>query len=298
MINTAATKANTTYQIFNASGNAVTASSTNATDLAIWNTFSKAITTNGSLTDNREGQTVTVTTLDISKIQSALTTGGALSDINYHIVYLDDVTANQNGPANRGIELVNGYNMPADGLTVVSPNPVYIQGDYNTAGTSAQISSVPSNESPSNPLQPQASGYARQPCAVMADSVTILSNNWDNADSEAGHITTASSTTINTAILSGIVTSARSGSGQTFIYSGGAENFLRLLENWGGCTLTYYGSLVKLFKSKQATGVWQPTGNYYQAPSRQWYFDVNFYNTPPPGTFKTISYMKSRWFLD
>jgi hypothetical protein len=61
-------------------------------------------------------------------------------------------------------------------------------------------------------------------------------------------------------------------------YSGGIENFMRLLENWGANTLTYNGSMVALFSSQYATNTWLPTGNYYNAPTRHWAFDSNFAN--------------------
>ena len=78
--------------------------------------------------------------------------------------------------------------------------------------------------------------YTRKP----AD---ILSNSWSDTNSANS---TASNTTVNTAIIAGIVPS---GNGY---YSGGAENFPRFLENWGGKTLTYYGSMIeKLYKSEQ-----------------------------------------------
>jgi hypothetical protein len=152
---------------------------------------------------------------------------------------------------------------------------------------------VPSNASSSNPLQPYETGYTPEPAAVMADAVTILSNSWTNSASTNGvHSRLASNTTINTAILSGNVTS-----GAGFTYSGGAEDFPRLLEDWSGKEFTYYGSMVQLFKSMQATGVYQYPGNYYYPPTRQWYFNVSYYTSPPPGTFTVIDYVKSRWFI-
>jgi len=33
-----------------------------------------------------------------------------------------------------------------------------------------------------------------------------------------------------------------------------------------------------------ATANWQPTGNYYNAPTRDWAFDTLFKENPPPGT--------------
>jgi hypothetical protein len=59
-------------------------------------------------------------------------------------------------------------------------------------------------------------------------------------------------------------------------YSGGVENFMRLLEQWSGHTLTYNGSIVVMFPSQYATTPWQKNGNYYSVPTRQWGFDNNF----------------------
>ena len=292
----------TTVQILNKTGAMVSSTST-GTDLALYNTFTNALTTNGSLQDTREGSTLTITTLDISKIQSALTTGGPLAGSGANIIYITDTTANNgmaadgstnaSGAANRGIELVNGYQMPAGGLTVVSDNPVYVHGDYNTAVKSTDT--VPSNKTTGNdPTTPYGPNYTPQPCSIMADAITILSNAWSDANSTNGLSSRiATNTTVNAAILSGNVIS-----GTGFTYSGGAENFPRFLEDWSknGNTFTYYGSMVELFQSKQAIGVWKTTGNYYNAPKRQWYFDIRFYTNPPPGTFKVISYVKSRWF--
>jgi hypothetical protein len=62
----------------------------------------------------------------------------------------------------RGLKLTNGAggNLPADGFTVVSENPVYVQGNYNSTG---------------------AANFAGDhvPAAIMADAVTLLSNRWD-----------------------------------------------------------------------------------------------------------------------
>ena len=54
---------------------------------------------------------------------------------------------------------------------MASANPVYIQGDYNTGG-----GNPPSNSGDYS--KPQVTGYTRQPCAVVADAVNILSNAW------------------------------------------------------------------------------------------------------------------------
>ena len=97
---------------------------------------------------------------------------------------------------------------------------------------------------------------------------------------------------MNTAIVAGIVPSGTSGTN----YSGGVENFPRLLEDWSNDTLTYYGSMVELWTSQQFTGIWG-SSNVYSPPVRQWYFDTNFQATPPPGNLITTNYNKQRWFM-
>ena len=72
-------------------------------------------------------------------------------------------------------------------------------------------------------------------------------------------------------MLAGIVPSTNS------IYSGGVENFLRTAgELVSSSTLWYNGSIVVMFPSQYATNYWQQTGNYYNAPNRNWAFDTNF----------------------
>jgi hypothetical protein len=96
---------------------------------------------------------------------------------------------------------------------------------------------------------------------------------------------------VNAAILGGIVPS---GSGN---YSGGAENFPRFMETWTGKNLTYYGSMVELYPSGQATGTWGKT-TVYDPPNRYWYFDTQFPISPPPGSLVLTNYKKGRWYLE
>jgi len=297
-----------------------------ARDTALYNMFSGAITTNQSIQDNREGGSIRLVTLDLKLIQNNTSglnpTFKANATGNYFngIVYIydnsatthalnSDGTVNQNptSPQRRGVRLKNGSKIAAAGLTIVSPNPVYIQGDYNTGrgydsngdGNPDNGIYPPSNNSTSDPLTPQVPGYnnpgnplgtgIRAPCSVLADAVTILSNSW--ADSAAGSTPAASNTTVNTAIVSGIVPTNAYGANN---YSGGAENFPRFLEAWDGDKFTYYGSMVELYKSRQSIAIWQYDG-VYGAPDRQWYFDINFKTKPPPGSLMLYSYIKGKW---
>ena len=86
-------------------------------------------------------------------------------------------------------------------------------------------------------------------------------------------------------MLEGIVPTNPNISGN---YSGGVENFMRLLRKaWGNNTLWYNGSIVVMFPSQYATNLWS-YGNYYDAPGRNWAFDANFAaNKLPPLTPRT-----------
>jgi hypothetical protein len=102
----------------------------------------------------------------------------------------------------------------------------------------------------------------------------------------------ASSDTVNAALLMGIVPSITDAGG-TQHYSGGLENYLRLLENWNSISLQYNGSEVAMYSSSYATNYWPSTGTVYNPPIRNWAFDRNFMTISklPPLTpkFKAIS---------
>jgi len=246
--------------------------------------FNSAISTNQTIQDSREGTNVRLATLDISKILAAT------SPVTYKsgsftnpIVYIYD--ASYSASTRRGIRIKNGSKIPSTGLTIASNNPVYIQGDFNTGG------SPPSDSgNPVDAVTPQVSGYTRAPVSILGDAINILSNSW--VDANSGTSPTASHTTVNAAIVSGIVPTAPVGGDGS--YSGGAENFPRFLENWTGKKFTYYGSMVELYQSKQATSEWGKAG-VYSPPDRQWYFDNNFKTKPPPGSIMVYSYVKGQW---
>ena len=231
---------------------------------------------NQPLYDAREGGAVKVTNVDISKIVSGLNGFSGWTGVLYladagAATYNPDGTVKTAGTSanvtvngvtssttRRAFRLINGYALPTNGLTVVSENPVYIQGNYNTSPTSG--ASVPSNSG--TYTDPDASGYTRKAAAVVADAVTILSNGWNDSNSSAASLSSrvaTANTTINAALVAGNVPS---GSGN---YSGGGENFIRFLEDWSSRTFCYYGSMVELYRSNQAIGTWGKA-NVYNSP--------------------------------
>jgi hypothetical protein len=282
--------------------------------------FKEALTTgsgglNQATQDQRENTYVRLATLDISQIRSEAE-AGHIAGWN-GVVYIADtsthgttITAPLGGTGAtvnttiRGIRLINGYRLPSssgntnniNGLTVVSANPVYIKGNYNTSTNSGDA--VPSNSG--TYTDPDASGYARKMAAVIGDSINILSGNWSDLNS-TGAISSrsAANTTINAALVGGIVPSAGGN------YSGGGENFVRLLEDWKNNTLCIYGSMVQLYTSKQAASPWLGTGNNYKAPlTSKFYWDPNFgdnslsgIQTGPPGNLQIAAYLQQqRWY--
>ena len=266
----------------------------------LYNMFSGAVSTDQTqgIQDNREQAKIRLVTLDVSKMVTTVSSGNpSYTSSNFNgIVYIYDNSATST--ARRGVRLKNGSKIPLAGLTVASNNPVYVQGDYNTGGTGSAVpSNVPNSYTdPANPPSPQVAGYTRAPSSIITDAINILSNSWD--DTKAGTMPIATPTTVNTAVIAGIVpTSPVGGDGA---YSGGAENFPRFLENWAKQgsnpqpTLTYYGSMVELFQSQQSIGEWGK-GNVYSPPMRQWFFDTNFRTKTPPGSIMVYSYIKGKW---
>jgi hypothetical protein len=251
-----------------------------------------------ALWDTREGTAVKVANIDVSKILSSYSSMPGWTGL----VYIADagagtstnVTINNQSysTTRRAIRLINGQSLPPGtsglpaGLTIVSENPVYIQGDYNTGGD------PPSNHG--TYTDPDASAYTRKPAAVVADAVTVLSTGWKDNESTSGTLKPADNTTINTAIVAGIVPSSGGN------YSGGAENFIRLLQDWSSKSFCYYGSMVELYASQQATGPWNGNGTVYKSPqTNRWYYDDTTFSSAagPPGSLIVAAYLQQqRWY--
>ena len=195
------------------------------------------------------------------------------------------------------VRVTNGKQLPSAGLGLATSFPLYIWKDYNVQTDSSH--SVLGQIGTTNALP-----YT-YPACCMADSISILSDSWtDTGKTWTSGGPAASSTTINAGMLEGIVQtnpnnkSPNGYTGYNGDYSGGVENFMRLLENWGNQTLTYNGSIVVLFYSQYATNFWRQTGGYYSAPKRNWAFDLNFENSAkiPPLTPRTRAMIRGNWY--
>ncbi len=246
------------------------------------------IQTNATFLDSREGKYTLTTDVNVAALTNWMTGSGAgatlnsykLSTIGKQInsIYINDKRTGVNKLT--VARVTNGRNLPGDGLTVATPLPLYIYGNFNapdlTVGSTNTTTSKPSS--------------------LVGDAITVLSGNWsDAASANTMSSRVPANTTVNAAFLAGIVQPTNTTG--TLHYSGGVENFPRFLENWSGYNFTYNGSMVVMFPSKYATNYWVQTGTYYNAPNRRWSFDVNFldYRKLPPATPQVRKLVRGRW---
>jgi len=164
------------------------------------------------------------------------------------------------------VRVRNGTTLPAAGLTIASPDPIYVLGSYNAESV---------------------------PALLAGDAVTILSGSWSDLNgAKMLSSRIAANTAVNAAIITGIVPT---GGGA---YSGGAENALRLLEDWTGKTFTFNGSIAVLYYSKIADAPWGGPG-VYKPPTRVWSYDANLGQAAktPPGMPAARTVFRGDWTL-
>lgn len=195
----------------------------------------------------------------------------------------------------RALKVINGgmvgavNNVPAAGFTVTSENPIYIQGNFNA--TTASVTAEPNVAT-----------------AMIGDSITLLSNAFTDSITflHPNHETNRNATT--TSYRFAMTT------GKSIMFpkpvawgvaelgsDGGVHNFMKMIEDWGGQTLRYRGSMVSLYYSRQAIGIYRADANVYGAPTRGYNFDTDFLVPAllPPGTpmFRDINTLKFRQIL-
>lgn len=228
---------------------------------ATWIDVTSTLTSTGVLTtstfyDARNKKTVSARQIDISKLNTS-----AYWPAN-GILYTKDTQSGSNLKATR---LINGSSLKA-GLTVVSENPVYTKGNYNST--------------------------SKKPAAIFADAYTVLSGNWSDANSTKSlSYRSATPTTCNVSFITGNVPT------QAGKMSGGTHNLPRFLESWTGDIFTWKGSMVQMWQSTYATGTWSDTDGSYNPPTRVWDFDTDLLDPSklPPGTPMVNAVVKRGW---
>ncbi|MGB2591577.1 MAG: hypothetical protein WBG02_16725 [Candidatus Acidiferrum sp.] len=209
-----------------------------------------------------------------------------------NVIHANEGRENPNPFFRRAVKLIDGNLLTGIGtcpgtvpcgLAIAAENPVYVQGDFNANS---------------------AGGGFNDPniaVSINADAVTFLSNNYNDVNSFAFPYVT--STTQRNATTTYFRTAVMAGKGVTFpqpttcgtvaCYAdygtdGGVHNFLRFLEDWGGETLNYRGSIISMYYNRQAVGTYKDglSNTVYQPPTRGYNFDTEFL-TPsllPPRT--------------
>jgi hypothetical protein len=204
-------------------------------------------------------------------------------------------------PPTNGNTTTNGV-----GFTVASEEPVYVYGNYNT--------------NISDPFWPSENviNTPHSAAAIIADAVTLLSNppsGYTTPTTNTGWTDHESLLYPGQAVASGsfpgrlgnnsyyrvAIAAGKSvpfpetsysvaNTWKDFATDGGMHNFLRYLEdrsdNGNGGTVNYAGSLISMYFSQYATGIFKCCNSVYGAPNRNYFFDTQFLNPNylPPGT--------------
>jgi hypothetical protein len=251
------------------------------------NDYSVFLSTNASFYNKRENKTVQAIQIDVSKlVQWNATNGTIRPSLPLHdvrVIYVADARTFAAGNES-GVRVVNGVTLPPQGLTLATPAPLYVQGNYNVPASALGTTNT--------------SGTV--PASFASDAVTVLSTNWNDANSTlALSLRVAGNTTVNAAFLTGIVGSCAASD------SGGVENIPRFLEDWSTVskTFTYNGSIVCMFYSQVATNYWinmgaAPSGpDIYNPPVRNWALDQNYQTETklPPATPSLAILSRANW---
>jgi hypothetical protein len=163
------------------------------------------------------------------------------------------------------------------GFTVASENPVYIQGNYNSncPASSTFGDCTPNNLTYDTVWNPGGPEVPHAAASIIADTVTMLSNNWQDAGCVQGSTCSTTLAYTTGSLLNLVMTTeyeripatspdriavttyyrmaVAAGKNIAFLdtngnpdnfygQDGGPNNFLRFLEDWGGLQTTYGGS--------------------------------------------------------
>lgn len=262
------------------SNNSVVATSGRANGFATvipTNDVATFVTTNNSFRDDREEKTVRPIDINVGALAEWSKNNTVLGPIAS--IYVWD-RRTLPGTQLGAVRLHNGRVLPTRGLTVATARPLYVQGHYNQTNNFGSTNTL----------------YTR-PASLVSDALTILSEAWTDANSTASMSSRdAAPTTVNAAILTGVVETKYQPDPLSG-YSGGMENFPRFLEDWGSAnTLTYNGSMVRMFSSLYATNAWGKD-NVYNPPRRNWAYDLNFNDATklPPLTPRLLRVFRGQW---
>jgi hypothetical protein len=178
----------------------------------------------------------------------------------------------------RALKLTEGDlgNIVMPGLTISAENPVYVHGNWNANAANAL-------------------GDGNSATSIVADAVTLLSENWNDWNSfrfpySPGSRPRSADSYYRFAVIAGKNMAFKrstvvDATPTDFGSDGGAHNFLRMLEAGGSNAVHYRGSIASFFYSRQALGIYKCCSTVYGAPpgyggvpGRNYFFDTDFLN--------------------
>lgn len=283
---------------------------------ALWNALTAStggvVTNQGTVFDAREGKAIAITQVDVGILNTALANYPSFNGI----LYVNLKNSTTSNPA--AIRLVNGGTTPhpnfdpassdpvksdpasSSGFSVATNGGLYVKGNYNiapivnSAGTTSYVN----------------------PAMLMGDAVTVLSDNWNDANATQPLASRLASMTGSTNFNGGTLTRTMvvaagilTGGVEATQYhpSGGAQNLVRYLEDWhqtvgtSDVQVQFYGALGSLFDSRYFTSFIDSNGgvgSVYSPPStRTFSFNSGLKYRSPQGTPMITSFGRGNYFL-
>ncbi len=179
------------------------------------------------------------------------------------IVYVevDDPQGNSLKPA---VRLRNGADLTAgnqEGISIATHRTLFVEGDYNSNQTI--------------------------PALIAGDNVTLLSNAWDDQNSQYMMPGSnkqgwkATETSLNAAVMAGYNDPENLAGNPGTTFTGGAHNLIRYRENWSGVDYNFKGSYLSLWFAQDSHCL--ISGQTYSPPRRNISYDTTFKTRQPPG---------------
>jgi hypothetical protein len=208
--------------------------------------------------DMREGRNVTITEIDVSKLKDLVGTGKTGFSKFNGMVYVNLKKGTASTPS--AVRLIKATELPKSGddgkggFSLVTNGGLYVKGDYNTT---------------------TLSDGSTAKAMLMADAMTVLSADWNDANAANTDVTARKATkdlTINTAIMVGSTPASASQ------FSGGAQNLVRFLEDWSSTpddprTVTFKGSFGRSSTRRCSAALPAARTVYIQPKFRKYNFD-------------------------
>jgi hypothetical protein len=234
--------------------------------------------------DEREAKTVKTTEIDVGALKTTLDTLRALpsSDPDHFdfngLLYVNLKSSSSTAPA--GVRLINATALPENGesgFALATNGGVYVKGNYNST-------SIGTNDD----------GSPRYvPAMILADAVTVLSSSWTDSTTTralSSRVASSGTTYINAGLLTGNMSSSGSAS------SGGVQNLVRYEEDWAGKSVSFLGSIGRLFQSTAFVAPYGGAGTIYNIPNRVFSFDTAMLTHRPPGSPETTAFSRGSFF--